>query len=273
MGNRRRMLTVLVSVIVVVVALSSSVRDLSSAPPARSPATTSCGDRLAIGDASVACLTVVHVSADIGPIDVSLDDMRVVNGVPAMSQSPFIAVAAGTYDAKANATDDPEAIVADRRRTTLTAGAAYELVLLGSQADGTVRLTPLSVDASPGTAGSGRLRIVQAVADAPTLTIHDGDQPVATDLAPLNVSDYTNVRAGTLPITVTLSGSARPIFPAGSVMVAAGGATTVYVVGTMTGPAAVRIARRHHPRGSRRRHRYPSALTPDGESRSTCCCH
>lgn len=242
MVSRRRMFTALVSVIVaMVVALSGSVRELSSAPQASSPAPTSCGDRLGIGDASVACLTVVHVSADTGSIDVSLDDMPVVNGVRAMSQSPFIAVAPGTYDVRASTADNPEAVVADLRRTTLTAGAAYELVLLGSRADGTVRLAPLGVDVGPGATGSGYLRIVQAVTGAPTLTIHAGDQPVATNLPPLGVSDYTTVPAGTLPITVTLNGSARPIFPVGSVAAAANDATTVYVVGSMTNPAAVRM--------------------------------
>ena len=237
----RRVPTIMVSMAVIaLVAMAGLAAQPSTARQISSPTASSCGELLGIGDASVACITVVHVSPDAGTVDLSLNGKTAISGVRAMASSPYVGVAGGTYTLTLTAADDPETTVTETRNVKLAAGRAYELALLGSETAGTLRLTPLAVEPNNDKA-AGLLRVVQAIGDAPPLSIQAGADTIATDLPPLDASDYAAVPAGNVSITVTLNGAPQPLVPIRSIASVAGGATTIYLTGTMTNPAAASV--------------------------------
>jgi hypothetical protein len=130
--------------------------------------------------------------------------------------------------------EDPAAPTAVTQAVSLDPGASYTLMLFAS-ADGTGVRGQLVPD--PAVAGPdirGIVRLVDAAAKAPALTVAAGDAgPLAKDISYGLVTGYAELVPGTVPLTMT-SGSTTTT---GSVALKAGSVKTLVVLDGPDGPA------------------------------------
>jgi hypothetical protein len=219
------------------------------ATPAASPAAgTDCGSVLGLGDASVACINVVHAAPDpapdpatpeaapaLGSVDVLVDGTAALSNLEYGLQSGFIPLPAGTYDLQVTATADPTTVALDLPDTELEAGVAYEIAAIGSLAAGTLTESIAPVDLSELPAETARVRVVHAVTDGPAVDVAlAGGEVLIPGLEPGAVSDYVEVPAGgPVDLEIRAAGDADPILPIPGVELVPGTATTIYAAGSV----------------------------------------
>lgn len=233
------------------------------ASPAASPAAgADCGSVLGIGDASVACINVVHAAPDpapdpatpeaapaLGSVDVLVDGTAALSNLEYGLQSGFIPLPAGTYDLQVTATADPTTVALDLPGTEVEAGVAYEIAAIGSLAAGTLTANIAPVDLSELPADTARIRVVHAVTDGPAVDVAlAGGEVLIPGLAPGTTSDYLEVPTGS-PVDIELraAGGADPLLPIPGVELVAGTATTIYAAGLADAIDEVRIIQVQSP--------------------------
>lgn len=209
--------------------------------PASSPvAGDSCGERLGIGDASVACLTIIHGSADAGPIDVGIDGAILFTGVAFGSSTGFVALPAGTHDIRVTATSQSDVILLDSPEQRFTPGEGVEVAIVGSRDASTLNGLTLPIQADAPAAGTASLRVVQGIPDAPPLDIAlASGETVISALTPLTASDYLTVPAAATSINILAAGSPDVLFPVPDFSAPDGATVTVYALGSVTNPTGI----------------------------------
>ncbi len=226
----------------VLTSIETAAQSSTSAPsPASSPvAVQACGQRLQIGDSSVACLTLIHGSSDAGPIDVSIDGSVLFTGVAFGSSTGFVALQAGTYGIRVTATSQPDTVLFESPGQKFVAGEGIELAIVGSRDATTLAGLILPIQTSTPSAGSASLRVVQAIPDAPPidLALSSGETIIA-GLAPLSASDYLAVPATASSIEILAAGSTDVLFPVPGFTAPDGATITVYSLGSVTNPTGI----------------------------------
>ena len=224
-------------------------------PPAGTPAPArSCGERLGIGDPSVACLTFIHGSSDAGPVDISIDGAVVFSGVAFGSSTGFVALPAGAYDVVVTGSSQPDAILIDRPDQQLGQGQGVEVAIVGSRESSTLTALTLPIDPATPVPGTASLRVVQAIPDAPPLDIGlSAGETLIPDLAPLTASGYLTIPATAASIDVRAAGSPDVLFPVPDFTGIDSATLTVYALGSVTNPTGIVLL---------------TVLVPVGESQS-----
>lgn len=206
-----------------------------------SPATgAGCGERLGIGDGSVACLTFVHASSDAGSVDITVDGNVLFSGVGFGTSTGFVAVPADSYDLAVTAAGQPGTVLLDDSGVDLVSGQGVEVAIVGSRDSATLTSLTVPVGQAAPSPGSASLRVVQAIPDAPPLDIGlPGGAPLIANLAPLSASDELTIPAGATSVEVRTAGTADVLFPVPTFPVEDGGSLTVYALGTVTNPTGI----------------------------------
>ncbi len=200
----------------------------------------SCGERLGIGDASVACLIFIHGSSDAGPVDISVGGAALFSGVAFGSSTGFVALPAGTYDIVVTASSQPDAVLIDAPNQQLSAGHGVEVAIVGSRDSATLTALTLPVDVATPAPGTASLRVVQAIPDAPPLDIGlPAGATLISGLAPLTASGYLTIPAAAASIEIRAAGSPDVLFPVPNFTAPDGATLTVYALGSVTNPTGI----------------------------------
>lgn len=201
-----------------------------------------CGERLGIGDGTVACLTFVHASSDAGSVDISIDGRVLFSGVGFDSSTGFVAVPAATYAISISAAGQPDTILIEDSGLDLAAGVGVEFAIAGSRDASTLQSLVLPIAPAAPPAGSVSLRVVQTIPDAPPLDIGlAGGDTLIGNLAPLTASGYLSSPATSTSIEVRAAGSADVLFPVPTFPVPSGATITIYALGTVTNPTGISL--------------------------------
>ncbi|HET6826154.1 MAG TPA: DUF4397 domain-containing protein [Amnibacterium sp.] len=183
---------------------------------------------------------VAHLSPDTKQVDVTLSSLSggtvlyKLSSVGYGAVSPYIHLPVGTYaiamvpaGAPANTTPVVKASV------TVTSGRAETVAALGLNKDLQTRVYSDVLGTVP--SGMARVRVLQASTKHPTVTVKAGSATVASSAAFASVSGYQNVRAGSVPVTMTAGSTTKTM----TVPLPAGSVHTLFVLDTASGGLAV----------------------------------
>jgi hypothetical protein len=180
---------------------------------------------------------VVHGSPDAPPVDVLVDNRKVVSDLPYLDDSGYLAVAPGQRNLKVNAAGTTTTVI--DVDATLMARQAYTVLAANYLA--AIEPLLLEDDLSEPPAGQARLRVVHGAAGAPNVDVYitapDAplQQPTLTDVPFLGFSDYLTVPAGSYRVRVTPTGDSTVVIDTGPVGLAAGDVRTGIAVDTPGG--------------------------------------
>ncbi len=194
----------------------------------------------ASADATTAVVRSAHFSPDTAGVDVYLapfsggaTKLWVTNeGYGGISK--YQRIAPGAYVVSMRPHNAP---VSSKPVVTWTldakAGAAYTAAAIGKSAS--LQAVILTDQLTPPAAGTGRVRIVQAASNAPSVTVQaNGGVDLASNLPFGKTSAYKTVPTGKWDVRVTAdSGTSTPV--TSSVAVAAGSSSTVVVLDSTKG--------------------------------------
>jgi Domain of unknown function (DUF4397) len=192
----RRRLTVLAAAAFVAVGLSTL-----AAPPAYAD--------------GVGYVRLAHLAPDCIMVDVYIVSQtgaippKIIPSVDYGRVSDYMALPSGAYavalrDAGAPATEEPELAT----QLTVEGGRAYTVAALGKRADLGARV--LNDDLSMPAAGKARVRIVQAAAQTPFLSVSvTTGAPIAEQVAYASSTGYRDVDSGRFTVKVQQQGGAK----------------------------------------------------------------
>jgi hypothetical protein len=184
-----------------------------------------------------ALVRVLHLVPDAARVDVYADGTRTLPNVAFKTASRYRRVAAGahSFEVRPSAASSTPAATT---RASLRPGAAYTLVLLGTQAE--LRLQVAEDDFSAPPRGKAKLRIINGAPQSPPLDIASADGPVLfEDVTFGKVSPFVVVPAGSLSLEVRAAGTSRVLFTQGASRLPAGAIITV--AGTITSAGKVEM--------------------------------
>ncbi|GEA10821.1 DUF4397 domain-containing protein [Alteromonas sp. KUL49] len=197
---------------------------------------------------------VIHASSDAPLVNITANDaiLNGLEGVDYQVASGRFEVEVGTYDIGVTAIlpgDDAEVLQAD---LTLDADTNYDVFAVGSVADNTLMLLPVTSAETAVEAGNVQVQIVHAASMAPTVDIYvtapgadlSAEQPIVT-AAFMDATDLIQVPAGEYQIRITLPGTTTVAFDSGTVPLPDGGDLLVAAtnnVGTGESPVTLLVA-------------------------------
>lgn len=174
---------------------------------------------------------VIHAASDAPLVNITAND-AILNNLESIDYqvaSGRFEVETGTYDIGVTAIlpgDDAEVLQAD---VTLEADTNYDVFAVGSVADDSLMLLPVTSTETPVTAGNAQVQIVHAASAAPTVDIYvTAPDAALADEQPLVTAEFTDatdlvqVPAGEYRIRITPAGSMDVVFDSGTVALADG---------------------------------------------------
>ncbi|MDC8832441.1 DUF4397 domain-containing protein [Alteromonas gilva] len=174
---------------------------------------------------------VIHAASDAPLVNITAND-AILNGLESVDYqvaSSRFEVETGTYDIGVTAIlpgENAEVLQAD---VTLEADMNYDVFAVGSVADDSLMLLPVTSEETAVEAGNAQVQIVHAASDAPTVDIYvtapgaalADEQPLAT-AAFMDATGLVQVPAGDYQIRITPAGSTDVVFDSGTVALADG---------------------------------------------------
>ena len=169
---------------------------------------------------------VIHASSDAPAVDITANDeiLNGLEGVDYQMASTKFEVQAGTYDIGVVANlpgDDAEVLQTD---ITLETDMNYDIFAIGSVADDSLMLLPVTSMETAVESGNAQVQIVHAASMAPTVDIYvTAPDAVLADEQPLVTAAYTDatdlvqVPAGEYRIRITAAGETDVVFDSGAV--------------------------------------------------------
>lgn len=187
-----------------------------------------------------ACLVVVHAAAGAPEVDIYVDGEAAIEGLAFGTASAYVGLPGGEHEiAVVEAGAGPEeALLA--LPLSLEAGMAYEVAAVAA-GDG-VTAAILSDNLDPLDDDRARVRVFQAIADAPTAEVAVAGGETLLDVEAGSATGYAEVPAGQTPIDleVRVAGGALT-FPIPSATLEAGLAYTFYAVGDVADPSSLGV--------------------------------
>ncbi|WP_414830728.1 CHRD domain-containing protein [Alteromonas sp. H39] len=169
---------------------------------------------------------VIHASSDAPTVDITANDdiLNGLEGVDYQMASTKFEVQVGTYDIGVVANlpgDDAEVLQTD---ITLETDMNYDIFAVGSVADESLMLLPVTSMETAVESGNAQVQIVHAASMAPTVDIYvTAPDAVLTDEQPLvtaaftDATDLVQVPAGDYRIRITAAGETDVVFDSGTV--------------------------------------------------------
>lgn len=168
-----------------------------------------CSELLQVGQATDACVRLVHASPDAGDVDVYVDGTVVAPALSYGTATEFAPLADGEHQIQvvpAGGTVDGAVLDAT---IDFEAGQAYQFVVAGIAQeddidDNDLRIIQSEIDLTPLPAGQTRIRAIHAVDDGPDVAVAlTVGEPLIDGLGFGNASDYAVIDAGAYDVQVT----------------------------------------------------------------------
>jgi len=214
----------------------------SGAQTAASSTAASSSQQAPAPDAS---LRVLHASPDAPDVDVLVDDVVVLAGVPYTAGSGYLAVPAGPRNLKVNAAGSTTTVI--DVTPTLDPAGVYTAIAVGQLS----AIEPLLLvdDPSGPAPGEARLRIVHGSPTAGPVDVYltaPGDDlatatPTLAGVAFKDASPYLGVPAGDYRARITLAGAPDAVYDSGTVALTDGADLTLVAVDASAGFSPVSL--------------------------------
>jgi hypothetical protein len=185
--------------------------------------------------AETAWVRVLHASPDAPPVDVYAGDAELLSDVPFGVISEYLEVPAGDHRIQVFAAgSDPAAGGAVIDATlTLAAGSMTTVAATNDVASIEAQVIP---DAPAPVADQAQIRVVHLSADAPAVDVApDGAEPIVTDLAYPDATDYLTVPAGEYDLEVRPTGSTDVALQLDPLTLDAGSSYSAFAIGSLEG--------------------------------------
>lgn len=211
-----------------------------ASPTARS---ADCAAPLGLAPGS-ACLVVVHAVAGAPDVDLYVDDEVAIEGLAFGTASAYLGLPAGEHEIRiVEAGADPAEALLDLP-LTLEAGFAYEVAALavGQAADG-VTAAILSGNLDPLEDDRARIRVFQAIPDAPTAEVAlAGGETLLPNVEAGSATGYAEVPAGQTSVDLEVRAAGGAVtFPIPGATLEPGLAYTFYAVGDLADPSSLQV--------------------------------
>ncbi|MFN8623251.1 MAG: DUF4397 domain-containing protein [Chloroflexota bacterium] len=192
---------------------------------AQSPSAAPAGDS--------AWVRVLHGSPDAPAVDIYADGAEVLSDVPFGVISDYLQVPAGEHQIQVFAAGaDPM-----KDKAVIDAALTFEAGTKTTVAatDKLANITPQVIaDAPAPVADSAQIRVVHLSADAPAVDVApDGGDPIVTNLAYPNATDYLTVPAGSYDLEVRPTGSKDVALQLDPITLEAGNSYTAFAIGSL----------------------------------------
>ena len=181
--------------------------------------------------ADTARVRVVHASPDAPAVDVYLDGTKVdaLTNVPFGAISDYLTVPAGDHTVEVFPTGTSQTAVIDAS-VSLAAGASYTVAATNPVAS--IQATVFADDPQP-QPDKAKVRIIHLSPDAPAVDVApDGADPVVSNLAYPDATDYLALDGGTYDLEIRPAGTTDVALQLDPVEIANGRAYTVFALGS-----------------------------------------
>jgi hypothetical protein len=172
---------------------------------------------------------VVHASPDAPAINVLVDGQPLVEGIAFGSASEYAALSPGDHQIQVVPTDGGAPII--DQTATFDGWTSNILAIVGQMAN--IQLQTNAVDITETEAGQARWRVINAVPDAPSISVGvPGNEEAMVDGVQFpNASDYQNVNPGTYELEVRNADSGQTLLAAPGIQVDAGQVYDLFALG------------------------------------------
>ena len=172
---------------------------------------------------------VVHASPDAPAVNVVVDGQPLAEGIAFGSASEYAALSPGDHQVQVVPTDGGAPII--DQTVTLDGWTSNILAVVGQVAN--IQLQTNVVDITETEAGQARLRVINAVPDAPSISVGaPGNQEAMVDGVQFpNASDYQNVNPGTYELEIRNADSGQTLLAAPGIQVDAGQVYDLFALG------------------------------------------
>jgi hypothetical protein len=172
---------------------------------------------------------LVHAGPGTGPINGFVDGAIALANIPYQNASSYEPLAAGLHTVTIETVATPGAVIASAQPTF---GPATDTSIVLTGTPGATTALVLADMNLPGTAGSARVRFVNAAANTGPVDIYVNFAPRATNVAPNTSSGYIEFVENTYTVTFNVAGTTTLLLNLPAVAVTAGRTYTLYLVGT-----------------------------------------
>ncbi len=172
---------------------------------------------------------VVHASPDAPAINILVDGQPLAQDVAFGSASEYAALSPGDHQVQVVPTDGGAPII--DQAVTFDGWTSNILAVVGQLAN--IQLQTNMVDITETEAGRARLRIVNAVPDAPAISVgvSGTDEPLVDGVQFPNASEYQNIDPGTYDLDVRNADSGETLVAAPGIQVEAGQVYDLFALG------------------------------------------
>ena len=178
-----------------------------------------CSSILNVGTPSDSCVRFIHVSPDVGPVDILIDGGIVVKNISYGAVTRSASLSAADHQVQIFPAGQTTGSPLLDQTITFTAGQAYLFSVLGFHSQGAggsqgLRLHQDQIDLTPLPTGQARVRLVQAVPGGGQATVTTAQGAALINAVSFgDSSDYVVLNAGSYDLTVKLAqaGSQNPI--------------------------------------------------------------
>jgi hypothetical protein len=209
-------------VVVLLVALITAMAGLAPGALAQQATPTVTG----VPDPTV---RVVHASPDAPAINILVDGQPLAQNVAFGSASEYAALSPGDHQVQVVPTDGGAPII--DQTVTFDGWTSTILAVVGQLAN--IQLQTNAVDITETEAGQARLRVVNAVPDAPAISVgvSGTDEPLVDGVQFPNASDYQNINPGTYDLDVRNNDSGETLLAVPGIQVEAGQVYDLFALG------------------------------------------
>ena len=185
--------------------------------------------------ANDAWVRVLHASPDAPNVDVYANGAEILTDVPFGAISDYLEVPAGEYQIQVFAAGSDPAAGGAVNDAKLTFAAGTKTTVAATNNVATIEAQVIA-DAPAPVADMAQVRVVHLSADAPAVDIApDGADPIVTNLAYPNATDYLTVPAGAYDLEVRPTGTKDVALQLDPVTLEAGKSYSVFAIGSLAG--------------------------------------
>ena len=190
-----------------------------------------------------AMVRVVHASPDAPAVDITVNGVVALEGIPFKGYTGYNPVPAGSYTLGINVAGTNNTVLTTP--VTLSAGVPYTFVAAGKVSGGTFRLIGVGDDLADPAEGSVKFRVIHAAGGAPAVDVYatapyttlSATNPILTNVPYGIGSGYLTVPAGLYQARVTPAGTKTVAIASPPLGVTSKAVRTIMAIDTMDSTA------------------------------------